>query len=209
MCKSHAPVCARAQFWYTEDTARTVARAVARAAGGGGAVACVACPSLFRALRASFADLRAQLLEYDARFQALGCFSQYDYCEPRDIPLELHGAFDVVVADPPYLVRASADAGRRPCDLQQSQVNTGYAHIYIYIPECMVQWCSEFSSFGWSMVDGCARQAAECLEKTALTIRLLARGERARLVLLTGAIMRPLAHDLLGLRCSSSVMCTC
>ena len=37
-------------------------------------------------------------------------------------------------------------------------------------------------------------------------MRLLARGERARLVLLTGAIMRPLAHDLLGLRCLPLVM---
>lgn len=103
------------QFWYTEDTARIVARAVARAAGGGGAVACVACPSLFRALRASFPDLRAQLLEYDARFQALGCFTQYDYREPHAIPPELRGVFDVVVADPPYLVRASAAAGMQSC----------------------------------------------------------------------------------------------
>ena len=79
-----------------------------RAAGAGGAVACVACPSVFKALRTSFPRLRAQLLEYDARFQALGCFSQYDYREPHAVGPELHGAFDVVVADPPYLVRASA-----------------------------------------------------------------------------------------------------
>ena len=38
-------------------------------------------------------------------------------------------------------------------------------------------------------------------------MRLLARGERARLVLLTGAVMRPLAYDLLGLRCLPLVMC--
>lgn len=37
-------------------------------------------------------------------------------------------------------------------------------------------------------------------------MRLLARGERARLVLLTGAVMRPLAHDLLGLRCCPLAM---
>ena len=103
-----ASACAACQFWYTEDTARTVARAVVQAAGAGGAFACVACPSLFRALRTFFPDVRAQLLEYDTRFQALGCFSAYDYREPRAVLPELHGAFDVVVADPPYLVRASA-----------------------------------------------------------------------------------------------------
>ena len=111
------------QFWYTEDTARVVARAVARAAGAGGAVACVACPSLFRALRACCPGLRAQLLEYDPRFQALGCFTQYDYREPRAVAPELHGAFDVVVADPPYLVRARAAAGRQSCARQQSRAS--------------------------------------------------------------------------------------
>lgn len=43
-------------------------------------------------------------------------------------------------------------------------------------------------------------QAAECLEKTAETMRLLAREGGGRFVLLTGAVMRGLAHELLGLR---------
>ena len=43
--------------------------------------------------------------------QALGHFSLYDYREPRAVPEELKGAFSVVVADPPYLVR--------PCILQK------------------------------------------------------------------------------------------
>lgn len=36
--------------------------------------------------------------------QVLGHFTLYDYNSPLDVPDVLHGAFDVVVADPPYLV---------------------------------------------------------------------------------------------------------
>lgn len=39
--------------------------------------------------------------------QALGNFSLYDYREPQAVPEELKGAFNVVVADPPYLVSSS------------------------------------------------------------------------------------------------------
>lgn len=46
-----------------------------------------------------------QLLEYDKRFEQYGSdFTFYDYNRPEDLPLELKHAFDVVVADPPYLV---------------------------------------------------------------------------------------------------------
>lgn len=40
-----------------------------------------------------------------ARAQVLGDFTLYDYKKPLEVPSELHGSFDVVVADPPYLVR--------------------------------------------------------------------------------------------------------
>ena len=38
--------------------------------------------------------------------QTLGNFSLYDYRKPHAVPDELKGAFNVVVADPPYLVRS-------------------------------------------------------------------------------------------------------
>ncbi|CAI7731951.1 unnamed protein product [Closterium sp. NIES-53] len=45
------------------------------------------------------------LLEYDRRFAVFAPrFSRYDYRTPLDIPTALHHRFDVVVADPPYLV---------------------------------------------------------------------------------------------------------
>ncbi|CAK0783943.1 hypothetical protein CVIRNUC_007146 [Coccomyxa viridis] len=91
------------QFWYTEETAAVLAKEVEEAAGPSGRIACIACPSLFRQLRAAHPDASAHLLEFDPRFEALGNFALYDYREPRAVPEDLKGAFRVVVADPPYL----------------------------------------------------------------------------------------------------------
>ncbi|BDA47781.1 EEF1A lysine methyltransferase 1 [Coccomyxa sp. Obi] len=91
------------QFWYTEETAGHVARECVEAAGPSGRIACIACPSLFRQLRAQFPDAHAHLFEVDLRFETLGNFSLYDYRKPHAVPDELKGAFSVVVADPPYL----------------------------------------------------------------------------------------------------------
>lgn len=88
------------QFHYDSLTASTVARAVA---AFGGRVACVSCPTLFRELKDSHPDLACHLLEFDARYDCRGDFTLYDYNAPLEVPAELHGAFDCVVADPPYL----------------------------------------------------------------------------------------------------------
>ncbi|KAK9828677.1 hypothetical protein WJX72_001488 [[Myrmecia] bisecta] len=134
------------QFWYTEDTASTVAKEVVDAAGGGGRIACIACPSLFRQLRREFPKAHAHLLEYDPRFEVLGDFTLYDYNHPTRLPDELRSAFAVVVADPPYL-------------------------------------------------------SEECLVKTAVTMKFLALDAFSpRYYLLTGAVMRELAHKLLRAR---------
>jgi hypothetical protein len=48
------------------------------------------------------------LFEFDNRFSAFGGqFTFYDYNEPVRLPEEQRGHFQVVVADPPYLVRLS------------------------------------------------------------------------------------------------------
>lgn len=53
-------------------------------------------------------DVSVQLLEYDQRFEQYGSdFTFYDYNQPEDLPLELKHGFDIVVADPPYLVSSS------------------------------------------------------------------------------------------------------
>ncbi|GMH38912.1 hypothetical protein BSKO_06810 [Bryopsis sp. KO-2023] len=90
------------QFWYTQETANTVAKEICEACPGG-RVACIACPSLFREFKRSFPNVDCTLFEFDSRFEVLGNFALYDYNEPLDIREDLMQAFEVVVADPPYL----------------------------------------------------------------------------------------------------------
>lgn len=86
------------QFHYTEATAASLAAQVATL---GGRCACVSCPTLFAALRDAGHD--CHLFEFDEKYAARGCFSLYDYNEPLSLAPEHLGAFDVVVADPPFL----------------------------------------------------------------------------------------------------------
>lgn len=97
------------QFWYTGATAARLAAALAAAVANPAAkalprVACVACPSLFRALRERHAaTVDAHLFEHDDRFAALGPYTRYDFNEPLAVPQEMLGAYEAVAADPPYL----------------------------------------------------------------------------------------------------------
>lgn len=51
-------------------------------------------------------NISVQLLEYDKRFEQYGSnFTFYDYNYPEELPSELKHAYQVVVADPPYLVK--------------------------------------------------------------------------------------------------------
>jgi len=98
------------QFWYDERTARALVEEVVRLvspSGSGsaaGAVACIACPTLYAYLKKTDPGVPAQLLEYDERFgQYGGDFTFYDYNRPEDLPPAMKHAYRVVVADPPYL----------------------------------------------------------------------------------------------------------
>lgn len=52
-------------------------------------------------------NVPAQLLEYDKRFEQYGSeFTFYDYNQPEDLPSSLKHSYPIIVADPPYLVRA-------------------------------------------------------------------------------------------------------
>ena len=62
-----------------------------------------ACDARAPCTQDDFPSVACHLLEYDERYSCRGDFSFYDYNEPQRVPEALHGAFDVVVADPPYL----------------------------------------------------------------------------------------------------------
>lgn len=54
---------------------------------------------LFLSLR-----ITVSLFEYDGRFKIYGAdFIQYDYKSPLDVPRDMSGRFDLIVADPPFL----------------------------------------------------------------------------------------------------------
>lgn len=101
------------QFWYSPETAHTVADEVFSllnqfsaddALDGPPSVACIACPTLFVYLKKMYPNVSAQLLEYDKRFGQYGSdFTFYDYNLPDELPQAMKHAYQVIVADPPYL----------------------------------------------------------------------------------------------------------
>lgn len=57
------------------------------------------------ALQKRYPGISAQPYEYDRRFEKYGRkFTFYDYNLPLDVPYEHEKGFQLVVADPPYLV---------------------------------------------------------------------------------------------------------
>ncbi|XP_052174052.1 uncharacterized protein LOC127789247 isoform X2 [Diospyros lotus] len=94
------------QFWYDRNTAETVAKEVLTLCHSldSPSVACVACPTLYAYLKKFDAEVNAQLLEFDNRFQQYGSeFTFYDYNRPEDLPTSLKHSYPIIVADPPYL----------------------------------------------------------------------------------------------------------
>lgn len=98
------------QFWYTDETARTLAQQLLDGAGGSSAIAVVSAPSVYVQLRnlvserLSSAKPTICLLEYDKRFEVFGSdFVPYDFQHPLRLPTELKGKFDCIICDPPFL----------------------------------------------------------------------------------------------------------
>lgn len=93
------------QFWYDRDTAETVATELkSLSISTSSPIACVACPTLYAYLKKIDPNIKVQLLEYDKRFEQYGSnFTFYDYNHPEELSSEFKHAYQVVVADPPYL----------------------------------------------------------------------------------------------------------
>uniref|UniRef100_A0A803JG80 EEF1A lysine methyltransferase 1 n=1 Tax=Xenopus tropicalis TaxID=8364 RepID=A0A803JG80_XENTR len=94
------------QFWYSDETALSLAKEVIEVCGENGRIACISAPSIYQKVRGLAREsLHVQLLEYDQRFAIYGDdFVFYDYNEPLKLPESLEqSSFDIVIADPPYL----------------------------------------------------------------------------------------------------------
>ncbi|KAL7198008.1 hypothetical protein ACSBR2_020516 [Camellia fascicularis] len=94
------------QFWYDRHTAETVAKEVLSLCDSlqSPSVACIACPTLYAYLKKIDPNVSLKLLEYDKRFEQYGGeFTFYDYNQPEELPSSLKNAYQIIVADPPYL----------------------------------------------------------------------------------------------------------
>jgi len=163
------------QFWYTDATAAALAQEALTAAGDRGRVACVSCPTLYKAIvdsvkaeeatastfstsdPASPSSSRAVVLEYDRRFSKWGVdFVFYDYKDASvpDLPAEWRHAFDVVVCDPPFLtedcaaatLRAAIDTlGKQPATAASDEASTEMCKIMFCTGEIMAEKLTELS----------------------------------------------------------------
>jgi hypothetical protein len=115
------------QFWYDDQSAALLGHEALERADqvrgqgkGMGRIACISCPSIYRAIVKIMEDMPQDeqkndvvLFEFDERLsrlvpaaQAQRNFVLYDFREEnlaRMIPAEFEGYFDFVVVDPPYL----------------------------------------------------------------------------------------------------------
>jgi len=97
------------QFWYSEETAVSLAKAVLDSVSEAGRevrVACVSAPTLYRACKKLDPDNKVNfdLFEFDKRFAVYGKnFYFYDYKAPLGVDRELREKYDLVFADPPFL----------------------------------------------------------------------------------------------------------
>ncbi|KAK6232352.1 hypothetical protein SCA6_002425 [Theobroma cacao] len=169
------------QFWYDPETARTVAQEVLSLCSDSNyKVACIACPTLYAYLKNMDPNISVQLLEYDKRFEQYGSdFTFYDYNQPEDLPLELKHTYQVVVADPPYLIVEYEDV------LASLLV---YLVIFNILMETKSKPLNQFYT-----------SSKECLEKVTQTISFLVQPQKSYLLLLTGEVQRDRAAELLGL----------
>ena len=156
---------------------RVVPHAVSHAEGAGlfkqrrrhppSAHARVGCPPC---AQDDFPAVACHLLEFDERYSCRGDFSFYDYNEPQRVPEALHGAFDVVVADPPYLAE-----------------------------ECLVK-TAEYVATHRRPRHVQSADAFLAVALAIRTVRLLQRRPDSPVLLLTGAIMQLVAERALGCR---------
>ncbi|KAF1982019.1 hypothetical protein K402DRAFT_212562 [Aulographum hederae CBS 113979] len=97
------------QFWYSDETATTLAEQLLDGATDDSAIAVVSAPSCFIQLKNLLASDRYSikprllLLEFDERFGVFKEFHFYNFEKPTQLPPELKGQFDRIICDPPFL----------------------------------------------------------------------------------------------------------
>lgn len=98
------------QFWYADETAKTLGRALLEGADEDTVICIASAPSVYAAIsklpKSQIPTQHIYLLEYDKRFELMAGkshFSFYDYNEPNEIPAHLKNKCHRLLIDPPFL----------------------------------------------------------------------------------------------------------
>ncbi|KAN0101911.1 putative N6-adenine methyltransferase domain containing protein [Hyaloscypha variabilis] len=99
------------QFWYSDETAKTLAEELLRGADGKKTIAVVSAPSVFVQLKNLLAESgknatekpRLYLLEFDRRFEVFPEFVYFDFNDPLSLPPVMKANIDHIICDPPFL----------------------------------------------------------------------------------------------------------
>lgn len=98
------------QFWYSDETAKILGKALLEGADDETVVVIASAPSVYAAIKQfppeEIPTEHIYLLEFDPRFKVLAGsehFSVYDYNKPNDIPEKLRNRCHRILIDPPFL----------------------------------------------------------------------------------------------------------
>ncbi|CAL1169625.1 unnamed protein product [Cladocopium goreaui] len=89
------------QYWFSPATVSTF---VAEICDKGGTAALVSTPSVYFSLPED-ARKMCKVLDFDRQWQSDPGYVFYDFNQPEELPEELHGSFDFVLIDPPFITR--------------------------------------------------------------------------------------------------------
>mmetsp|Transcript_51882 Transcript_51882/g.91140 ORF Transcript_51882/g.91140 Transcript_51882/m.91140 type:complete len:425 (+) Transcript_51882:62-1336(+) len=89
------------QYWFST---RTIRAFVDEITDVGGSAALVSSPSVYFSLPEAVRQ-RSKVLDFDKQWSSDPGYVFYDFNEPESVPAELHGTFDFVLVDPPFITR--------------------------------------------------------------------------------------------------------
>lgn len=90
------------QYWYSKATINFMASECEQF---GQKIAFLSTPSIYFSLKSKEIKAGSRVFDFDPKFGKDAGFVMYDFNKPEDIPGELHGYFDMVVIDPPFITR--------------------------------------------------------------------------------------------------------
>ena len=91
------------QYWYSEYTIKQMVADI-EAQGPECRVAYLSTPSIFFSMSEELQKV-SKVFDYDKKWESDPGFVFYDYNKPEEVPKDLLKSFDLVVVDPPFIVR--------------------------------------------------------------------------------------------------------